>query len=128
MDSRYIIITPYAREDQALLERCIDSVRRQTVRTDHFLVADGYPQEWIGRMSPPSAVITNPPRAGMAGSVVRGLLTRRPGRLVYISCDPATLARDLSRLGAAYRVSAFRCFDLFPQTAHVETVVRLDRA
>jgi hypothetical protein len=50
MDGRYIIITPYAREDQALLERCIDSVRRQTVRTDHFLVADGYPQEWIGRM------------------------------------------------------------------------------
>ena len=88
----------------------------------------GAVEAWIGKMSPPSAVITNPPRAGMSESVVRELVSRRPGRLVYISCDPATLARDLARLGPAYRVSALRCFDLFPQTAHVETVVRLDRA
>ncbi|HKP29055.1 MAG TPA: hypothetical protein VJU15_06615, partial [Gemmatimonadales bacterium] len=92
--------------------------------TRHIGTVEG----WIDRMSPPSAVITNPPRAGMAESVVRGLVTRRPGRIVYISCDPATLARDLSRFGSAYRVTALRSFDLFPQTAHLETVVRLDRA
>ena len=88
----------------------------------------GTVEGWIDRMSPPSAVVTNPPRAGMSESVIRALAARRPGRIVYISCDPATLARDLSRLGSAYRVTALRSFDLFPQTAHVETVVRLDRA
>ena len=64
----------------------------------------------------------------MSESVVRELAARRPSRIVYISCDPATLARDLARLGAGYTVAAIRSFDLFPQTAHVETVVRLDRA
>jgi 23S rRNA (uracil1939-C5)-methyltransferase len=88
----------------------------------------GTVEGWVDRMSPPSAVITNPPRAGMSESVVRALAARRPGRIVYISCDPATLARDLSRLGSTFRVTALRSFDLFPQTAHVETVVRLDRA
>jgi len=64
----------------------------------------------------------------MSEAVLRELVARRPGRIVYISCDPATLARDLGRLENAYRVAALRSFDLFPQTAHVETVVRLDRA
>jgi 23S rRNA (uracil1939-C5)-methyltransferase len=46
---------------------------------------------------------------------------------VYLSCDPATLGRDLERLGAVYRLESLRAFDLFPQTAHVETVARLER-
>ena len=50
------------------------------------------------------------------------------GRVVYISCDPATLARDLARLGTAYRLVHARAFDLFPQTAHVETVAVMERA
>jgi tRNA/tmRNA/rRNA uracil-C5-methylase (TrmA/RlmC/RlmD family) len=50
-----------------------------------------------------------------------------PSRLVYISCDPATLARDLDRLRHAFTIADVTAFDLFPQTAHVETVVRLDR-
>ena len=60
-------------------------------------------------------------------------LTAAAQRVVYVSCDPATLARDLARLLSApavlpsYRLSALRCFDLFPQTAHVETVAVLDR-
>ena len=98
------------------------------VPTERVTRHAGTVEGWIDRMSPPAAVITNPPRTGMAESVVRGLVTRRPGRIVYISCDPATLARDLFRFGAAYRVTGLRSFDLFPQTAHVETVVRMDRA
>jgi 23S rRNA (uracil1939-C5)-methyltransferase len=87
----------------------------------------GTVEGWVDRLSPPVAVMTNPPRAGMSESVVRTLASRRPERIVYISCDPATLARDLARLGPGYRVTTLRCFDLFPQTAHVETVVRMDR-
>jgi 23S rRNA (uracil1939-C5)-methyltransferase len=96
--------------------------------TERVVRHAGTVESWIDRMGPPSAVITNPPRTGMAESVVRALVSRGPRRIVYVSCDPATLARDLSRFGTPYRVSGIWSFDLFPQTAHVETVVRLDRA
>jgi len=48
-------------------------------------------------------------------------------RVVYVSCDPATLARDIARLGAGWRVTAVEAFDMFPQTSHVETVCTIDR-
>lgn len=74
-------------------------------------------------------VVTNPPRTGMGSQVVSEILTRPPGRMVYISCDPATLARDLKQLcESAYRLSAVQGFDLFPQTAHLETVALLEAA
>ena len=75
----------------------------------------------------PGLVITNPPRTGMDAQVGAGLERSAPERIVYISCDPATLARDLTRL-PSYRLAAATAFDLFPQTAHVETVAVLDRA
>ena len=75
----------------------------------------------------PELVITNPPRVGMDERVTGALRDRAPRRIVYVSCDPATLARDIRRLGDGYRLSALRAFDLFPQTAHVETVAVLDR-
>jgi 23S rRNA (uracil1939-C5)-methyltransferase len=74
---------------------------------------------------PADLVILNPPRAGMAPEVSDALVAHPAARLVYVSCNPATLARDLKRLSAAYRVDHVRSFDLFPQTAHVETVVLL---
>ncbi|HJR36642.1 MAG TPA: 23S rRNA (uracil(1939)-C(5))-methyltransferase RlmD, partial [Gemmatimonadales bacterium] len=75
----------------------------------------------------PDLVITNPPRAGMDERVTAALRAAAPTRIVYISCDPATLARDLTRL-PGFRLSSTLAFDLFPQTAHVETVAVLDRA
>ncbi len=81
----------------------------------------------LGRLRRPGLVITNPPRTGMDERVGAGLERSAPERIVYISCDPATLARDLARL-PSYRLTAATAFDLFPQTAHVETVAVLDRA
>jgi 23S rRNA (uracil1939-C5)-methyltransferase len=71
-------------------------------------------------------VVTNPPRVGMDPAVVDHLAAVRPSKLIYISCDPATLARDVARLGSGWRVTGLRGFDLFPQTAHVETVLVLE--
>jgi 23S rRNA (uracil1939-C5)-methyltransferase len=75
---------------------------------------------------PADRVILNPPRQGLDPSVPVLLRERQVPRIVYVSCDPATLARDLARLGAWYRVRSLRGYDLFPQTTHVETVVVLD--
>ena len=75
-----------------------------------------------------AAVITNPPRVGMAPKAVDVLAMVRPRRLIYVSCDPATLARDVARLGSGWRVVSVKGFDLFPQTAHVETVLVLEAA
>ncbi|HUF50482.1 MAG TPA: TRAM domain-containing protein [Longimicrobiales bacterium] len=82
-------------------------------------------EEALAAALPADLVILNPPRAGIAADAVGALLTRPPARIIYISCDPATLARDLARLAPAFAVRSIRCFDLFPQTAHVETVAEL---
>lgn len=81
----------------------------------------------IGALRPAAAAVTNPPRAGMDAAAVRVLAQRGPARVVYISCDPATLARDLALLADAYAVRDVTAFDLFPQTAHVECVAVLER-
>jgi 23S rRNA (uracil1939-C5)-methyltransferase len=81
----------------------------------------------LDRLRAPALVITNPPRTGMDQRVTAALGRVAPARIVYVSCDPATLARDLSRM-SGYRLARAVAFDLFPQTAHVETVAVLDRA
>lgn len=81
----------------------------------------------IHRLRPPHFVVTNPPRTGMDERATAAIVTAAPQRIAYISCDPATLARDLTRLGERYALVALRGFDLFPQTAHVETVTVLER-
>jgi 23S rRNA (uracil1939-C5)-methyltransferase len=74
-------------------------------------------------------VVLDPPRAGAGAEVVRAIARRRPLSIVYVSCDPATLARDLKELAAGgYVPEAVELFDLFPDTFHLETVVALRRA
>ena len=74
---------------------------------------------------PADLVILNPPRAGIAPEVADALVAARAERILYVSCNPATLARDLKRLAPAYTLAGVRSFDLFPQTAHVESVAEL---
>ncbi len=87
----------------------------------------GMVEDLIDRLGPAESAIVNPPRAGLSREVSASLLLGGPARVVYISCDPATLARDVARLAPAYRLSSASAFDLFPQTAHVEVVARFDR-
>lgn len=78
--------------------------------------------------SAPEFVLADPPRAGLGPGVVRELLRLRPAELVIVSCDPATLARDLAGLTAGgYRLSSLALVDLFPQTYHLEAIARLNR-
>lgn len=74
-------------------------------------------------------VLLDPPRAGAESAVIKGILNFHPAQISYVSCDPATLARDLKKLLAGgYVIQSLAAFDLFPQTHHVETVVRLTKS
>ena len=87
------------------------------ILTDNFIAEHGRPD----------VIITDPPRAGMHPDVVKTILRAAPQRIVYVSCNPATQARDLHELDTDYRVAAVQPVDMFPHTPHVENVVLLVR-
>ena len=83
-------------------------------------------QDFINQYGRPDVIITDPPRAGMHQDVVDVILFAEPKRIVYVSCNPATQARDLQLLDVKYRVTAVQPVDMFPHTHHVENVVLLE--
>ena len=84
-------------------------------------------QAFLDRYGRPDIIITDPPRAGMDEDVVNTILAAAPGKIVYVSCNPATQARDLQLLSVDYQVVAVQPVDMFPHTHHVENVVLLTR-
>ncbi len=84
-------------------------------------------QDFIQEHGRPDVIITDPPRAGMHGDVIDTILFAEPRRIVYVSCNPATQARDLALLDGKYKVVAIQPVDMFPHTQHVENVVLLER-
>ena len=86
----------------------------------------GRAEDLVERLAPPAVIITNPPRTGMAPGVVATLAASGARRIAYVSCDPATLARDLTGLTPSYRLAQVLAFDQFPETAHVETLAVLE--
>ena len=83
--------------------------------------------DFIAEHGRPDVIITDPPRAGMHPDVVKTILNAAPQRIVYVSCNPATQARDLQDLDTQYKVVAVQPVDMFPHTPHVENVVLLER-
>lgn len=105
-------------------EAAVDQAKAMSPPGANFVA--GTVEDRLPDALPADLVIVNPPRTGLGPTVPAILLERPPARLIYVSCDPATLARDLAKLASKYRVRSIRCFDLFPQTAHVETVTELE--
>ena len=83
--------------------------------------------DFIAEHGRPDVIITDPPRAGMHPDVVKTILRAAPKRIVYVSCNPATQARDLQDLDEAYKIAAVQPVDMFPHTPHVENVVLLEQ-
>lgn len=83
--------------------------------------------EFVKQHGKPDVIITDPPRAGMHPDVIQTILRAAPKRIVYVSCNPATQARDLEVLNEQYRVEAVQPVDMFPHTPHVENVVLLEQ-
>lgn len=88
---------------------------------------DTFSQELIDRHGRPDVLITDPPRAGMHQDVVEQIVDTAPRRVVYVSCNSATMARDLAILSRSYNIEEVQPVDMFPQTYHIETVARLTR-
>jgi len=84
-------------------------------------------KDFISRYGRPDVIITDPPRAGMHQDVIDTILFASPKRIVYVSCNPATQARDLQLLDSDYKVTAIQPVDMFPHTQHVENVVLLEK-
>ncbi len=90
-------------------------------------IKDLLSHEFIASKGNPDVIITDPPRAGMHEDVVKAIVSASPERIVYISCNPATQARDIQLMSCKYEVSAVQPLDMFPQTHHVENIVLLKR-
>ena len=87
---------------------------------------DIFTDSFIAENGRPDVIITDPPRAGMHNKVVEQILKIAPKRIVYVSCNPATQARDVELLGSSYRVTKIQPVDMFPHTHHVENVALLE--
>ncbi|MBO7597171.1 MAG: 23S rRNA (uracil(1939)-C(5))-methyltransferase RlmD, partial [Bacteroidales bacterium] len=87
------------------------------ILTDNFVAENGKPD----------VIIIDPPRAGMHPDVVKTILNAAPERIVYVSCNPATQARDVQLMDAAYKVLKVQPVDMFPQTHHVENVILMEK-
>ena len=83
-------------------------------------------RDFVEQHGRPDVIITDPPRAGMHQDVIDTILFADPKRIVYVSCNPATQARDLQLLDTTYRVIRIQPVDMFPHTQHVENVVLLE--
>lgn len=113
---------------EAIADAKINAERNQITNCDFFVgdMKNVFNDEFIAKHGHPDVIITDPPRDGMHKDVVDMLLKVAAKRIVYVSCNSATQARDLALLDSKYKVTKVRPVDMFPQTHHVENVVQLE--
>ena len=107
-----------------------ENAKRNNITNCEFYVGDMknvFNDAFIEQHGQPDVIITDPPRDGMHGDVVKQILSIAPKKIVYVSCNSATQARDLALMDEMYQVTRIRPVDMFPQTHHVENVVLLER-
>ncbi|TYP69940.1 23S rRNA (uracil(1939)-C(5))-methyltransferase RlmD [Aquimarina intermedia] len=112
------------------IEDAKENARNNKIDNTEFYVGDMkkvFTKDFIATHGQPEVVITDPPRDGMHKDVVQQLLNIAPAKIVYVSCNSATQARDLALLDEAYKVTKVQPVDMFPQTHHVENVVLLEK-
>ena len=114
---------------ESAVELARRNVQRNCLRNVDFHAESA--ERWIARhvrKSPrPETIVVDPPRIGLSDVVLSGTISIEPNRIVYVSCDPATFARDARRIvDTGYRMMSLTVFDLFPQTHHTETVAAFD--
>lgn len=114
---------------EAIEDAKVNAALNGLTNTDFYAgdMKDILTRDFIREHGRPDVIITDPPRAGMHEDVINVILEAAPGRIVYVSCNPATQARDLNMMDAAYRVTRVQPVDMFPQTQHVENVVLLEK-
>lgn len=114
--------------EDAVEDARINSAINHIENTEFFAgdMKDVLTEEFVERHGRPDVMIIDPPRAGMHEDVIKVILKVAPKVIVYVSCNPATQARDISMMDAFYKVTKVQPVDMFPQTHHVENVVRLE--
>ena len=123
--SRQVIGIEYI--DEAIEDAKVNAELNKLDNTLFFAgdMKDILTQDFINQYGKPDVVITDPPRAGMHPDVIDTIMFAQPERIVYVSCNPTTQARDLQLLDSKYKVMAVQPVDMFPHTQHVENVVLL---
>ena len=114
---------------EAIEDAKINAALNKIENTEFFAgdMKDVLNDSFIAEHGTPDVIITDPPRAGMHPDVVKVILEAAPKRIVYVSCNPATQARDIALLDQGYKVMAVQPVDMFPHTQHVEVVTLLER-
>ena len=115
--------------DEAVNDARINAEINKLDNTKFFSgdIRDILTPEFLAEEGTPDVIVTDPPRVGMHKDVVQAILSSGAGRIIYVSCNPATQARDLALLSEKYKVNAVQPVDMFPHTTHVENIVLLDK-
>lgn len=126
-DAKKVVGIEYVEE--AIEDAKVNSTNNNIDNTLFFAgdMKDILNQEFINEHGRPDIIITDPPRAGMHDDVINTILFAEPKRIVYVSCNPATQARDINLLDVKYKVTKIQPVDMFPHTHHVENVVLMEK-
>ncbi len=114
---------------EAILDAKANAVRNNIENVDFFVgdMKNVFNEQFITQNGVPDVIITDPPRDGMHKDVVQQILNIAPKKVVYVSCNSATQARDLELMKEMYTITKVQPVDMFPQTHHVENVVLLEK-